>query len=351
MDIKIPKRKPGGHGPKVEEKYRKEAIAFVDYMKQLQTEIELKFGDEFKISARGWGYIFEGKGLITKPQIDDVQWAITRLRKEGFLPLDFTARDEARAFHNREEPEFPTPDQRLTSWLKALKGCQEEYECISFWEYQPCYIQMIVEKIDLRTLFLPTIKKYHIPIANARGWEDISMRADMAKHFKQWEEKGKKLVLLYCGDLDLGGYMMTEETEKKNEQIKLLEALKLGTGWDPKNLKVDRFGLNRDFVESAGLTWIDNMLSSKGKEPDYDSPVVKRYIAYVGGKRKCEANALVVRPDLAEQLVEDAVQKYLGKNPFPAYDAAIEEGRDEVVMMMDNLGVQSSIDDWLAQLE
>ncbi len=339
MEIKIPKRKPGKQSKEKDEKYLEEANAFANYLKQLQSTIG------FKISSRGWGYILEGNGLITKAQIDDAQWAINNLRKEGILPIDFTAVDVTRGFYNREKPEFPTPSEHLTNWLEMIKTCEEDYKC-SFWEFQPCYIQMIVEKIDLRTLFLPTVEKYHIPIANAKGWEDISMRVDMARWFGYWESAGKTPILLYCGDLDITGYRMTEE----DEQRKLLRDIMRGTGWDPKNLIVDRFGLNRDFIESAGLTWIDNLLSSKGKEPDYNNPFVKRYIAEIG-KRKCEANALVVRPDLAEQLVEDAIQKYLGSDPFPDYDATIKRGQDEVVELKEILNVDSSIDEWLEQLE
>ena len=73
MEIKIPKRKPGGHGPKVEKKFREGAIAFFEVMKEIQAEIG------FKVSPRGWGYIFEGRKLITKPQIDDVELAINQM--------------------------------------------------------------------------------------------------------------------------------------------------------------------------------------------------------------------------------------------------------------------------------
>jgi len=351
MEIKIPKLP--AHRPKKEDKkkYLEEMNAFANRLKQIQSTIG------FKVSSRGWCYLLENEEVVTKPQFNDAQKAINDLRKSGILPIDFVEPDEARAFYGRDRyEEYPTSDKHLADSMAELAGCQVDYECVSFWEFQPCYIQMIVEKVDLRTLFRKITDEYRIPIANAKGWQDISMRNDMAQHFKKWEEKGKKPVLLYCGDHDPVGIHMSE----KAQLFKGFKDIESGAHWDPKNLESYRFGLNYDFIEANNILWIDNLLSAKGNEPkkftkgphkgEYKDEHVRDYIKTYG-IRKVEANALVVRPDLAEQLVEDAVQKYLGKNPFPDYNAAIKEGQDEVVTLMDKLSVQSTIDDeWLKQL-
>lgn len=353
MEIKIPKRKPGGQSKEAKEKYEEEVAAFVAFLKKTDKEIG------FPISTRGWGYIFEGKGTVTKKQIDEINWVMNMLRKEGLIPAGFIEKDVGRVFFNRDRyVDYPTPEEYLADQLKWIKEkFHKTYECISFWEHQDYYIQMVVEKIDLRTLFLPTAKKYHIPIANAKGWEDISMREDMASWFKYWEIMGKKLVLLYCGDLDIAGYRMTHGGGG-DEQKKLLKDLVKITDWDPKNLIVDRFGLNKDFIDSAGLPWVNNLESSKGKLPEidpktgrYKDPFVYEYIDYVEGERKCEANVLVIRPELAGPLAEAAIQKYLGPNPFPAYEAEIKEGQDELTELMGELDVHASVDEWLEQLE
>ena len=43
----------------------------------------------FKVSARGWCYQLEGKGLINKDEFDKVENLINRCRKKGILPLSY----------------------------------------------------------------------------------------------------------------------------------------------------------------------------------------------------------------------------------------------------------------------
>ncbi|MHA1290968.1 MAG: hypothetical protein ACTSPB_26605, partial [Candidatus Thorarchaeota archaeon] len=58
---------------------------------------------------------------------------------------------------------------------------------------------------------------------------------------------------------------------------------------------------------------------------DHNLPYVQDYIAKFGA-RKCEANALVVAPAAAEQLVTDAIEKYLGTDAI----ARFEEKQDNM---------------------
>ena len=78
---------------------------------------------------------------------------------------------------------------------------------------------MFVEKIDLKSLFEPICKRYHIPLTNARGWSDIHSRAAMMKRFTEWENKGKQCVLLYCGDHDPGGLNISETIPGEGEWL------------------------------------------------------------------------------------------------------------------------------------
>ena len=38
--------------------------------------------------------------------------------------------------------------------------------------------------------------------------------------------------------------------------------------WPPENLIITRFGLNADFIDEHGLTWIDNLETSSGGQLD-----------------------------------------------------------------------------------
>ena len=46
-----------------------------------------------------------------------------------------------------------------------------------------------------------------------------------------------------------------------------LEDMARAVGWSPDNLVIDRFGLDYDFIERHGLTWIENLATVKGRVP------------------------------------------------------------------------------------
>ena len=53
------------------------------------------------------------------------------------------------------------------------------------------------------------------PITNFKGWSDLNARAAMMRRFAYWAARGKKCILLLCGDHDPGGLLITE-TMRKN---------------------------------------------------------------------------------------------------------------------------------------
>jgi hypothetical protein len=132
----------------------------------------------------------------------------------------------------------------------------------------------------------------------------------MMKRFAEHESEGRKCVLLLCGDHDPGGLQITE-TMRKN-----LEDIARPVGWSPDNLVVTRFGLNADFIDAHGLTWIDNLETSSGqrlddpRHPDHRKSYVQDYLARYGA-RKCEANALVVVPQVGRQLCRRAILQHV----------------------------------------
>jgi hypothetical protein len=89
-------------------------------------------------------------------------------------------------------------------------------------------------------------------------------------------------------------------------------------------LKVDRFGLNADFIRKHRLSWIENLETSSGddlknpRHPDRWKPYVQSYIKQFGA-RKVEANALIVRPQAGRALCRQAILKYVSQSAADAY--------------------------------
>src|SRR5262245_50685899 len=90
----------------------------------------------------------------------------------------------------------------MVGWICTAHGT---YTPISFWEDQGVYLQMLVEKIDLKTLFAPICEEFCIPIANARGWSDLNVRWNALQRIIQHVRAGRRCIILYCGDHDPPG--------------------------------------------------------------------------------------------------------------------------------------------------
>jgi hypothetical protein len=170
---------------------------------------------------------------------------------------------------------------------------------------------------------------FHIPIANARGWSDINCRAAMMRRFAEWEAKGKVCVLLYCGDFDPIGLVISDFLRSN------MAELAGSVGWSPDSLIIERFGLNYDFIEEQGLTWIAGLATGSGKDlgdprhPDHSKPYVQDYIRRFG-VRKVEANALVTRPEAGRELCLDALMRYLPDDAPERYEERLLEPREQV---------------------
>jgi hypothetical protein len=317
----LPRLPKGRPSDAQREQYAADLADFADRLKKINSTLEIPVG------SRGWCYILEENGL-SKGDFDRAQRLINDCRKTGLLPIDFANEDEARSADNLENPDGRSPAEFCADLATTTMEAWQRYTPGSFWDNQPVYIQMVVEKIDLKHLFLPICREYAVPIINSRGWSDLNLRAGLMRRFQEHERKGRRPILLCCNDHDPIGLQIPELLPKH------LEELTSAVGWHPGNLTVDRFGLNRDFIDAHNLTWIDGLQTSSGKDlgdpkhPRHYSSFVLQYIAQFG-KRKVEANALVVRQDAARQVCRNAIEKYLDMIAVARYRQWLAEERQK----------------------
>jgi hypothetical protein len=320
---------------------------FANLMKSISRTIGMK------VSSRGWCYIMEGRGVINKDQFDRVTDAINRCRKDGFLPVDFVAEESARQFHGVEEPSELNglTLKRCLEW--SLEGAMDghRYYTPNWWKNEEYYIQIVVEKVDLVNLFKPITDRFHIPIANSKGWSSISQRAEYSRRFKEAQDMGLKCVLLYCGDHDPDGLRISETLMSNLRDVKDIVWNDGETGYDPRDLIIDRFGLNYEYIIDNGFTWIDNLITgntakkmdlSEERHPNHFLPYVQHYLGVVGA-RKCEANVLVVTPERARELVLEAILKYVGPDAEDRFKVKREEIEERYSRMLDQFGVREDI--------
>jgi hypothetical protein len=309
--------------------------------------IEISDAIGFKVSSRGWGYIMEQKGFITKDQFDKVEDAINRCRRKGYLPVDFVAEEASREFSQVHIPNTQSFPSFVAAWLSTAHNCHNHFEP-DWWQDEEYYIQMVVEKIDLVSLFEDICGTFHIPIANSKGWSSILQRAQYCRRFKDAEDRGLKCVLLYCGDHDPDGLRISDTIRKNLEDLKDVRWDDGEDGYDPENLVIERFGLDYEFIQQNRLTWIDNLITGSGKNladprhANYNLPYLKEYLKKIG-ERKCEANAVVIVPEMGRQLCTDAIERYLGDDAHKRFEEKKERTRLRIGEIMDEVKIRKPL--------
>jgi hypothetical protein len=320
--VSLPTRKRGRQTAEAQEQYAAELEVFC------QTILQIRSTLGFAATARGYCYYLEGHGEITKAQFDAAQKLIGDCRKDGSLSYDICATDETREATGLERLDDDVEDEANRA-VHACRNWHHDYTPFSFWDDQDIYIEIAVEKGDLRNLFAPVCERFRIPITNMKGWADINCRVEMMKRFADMEDQGKSCVLLICGDHDPGGLHISKFMRDN------LQELAIPAEWEPDDLEIVRFGLNRDFIDRHGLMWIDNLITSSGadlaspRHPDHHKQYVQDYLREHSA-RKVEANALMADPAAARQLCLDAILQYLTADAPEQYQDRLEGHREEL---------------------
>ncbi len=317
-------------------------LAFAEELTKIQSQID------FKISARGWCYQLEQFGLITKAEFGKVESLINKeCRQKGYLPIDFVAEEESRKFSGIETPTELSPLGFIKDFLNNVL-IAETYYTPDWWEGEDYYIQMVVEKIDLKSLFMPVCEEYHIPIATSKGWSSMLQRAEYARRFMEAEDKGLRCVLLYCGDHDPDGLRISEFLRSNLDDLKNIVWEDGVEGYDPIDLTINRFGLNYDFIIANNLSWINNLITGSGKNlaspshPNYHMSYVQDYLTQIG-ERKCEANALVVAPVQGRLLCRQEIERYVGQDAAQRFKNRWLGISKEMGKLREDTGVKASV--------
>lgn len=301
--LTLPRRPRGRLSAAKAEEHAQARAAFCEAILEIRSRLD------FSIGSRGWCYILEEHGL-DKGDFDAAQALITDCRKTGELPLNICAEDDAREFVNLEFLDESTPEDQAQAVIDYVRRAHASYRPYSFWRFQPVYVEMLVEKVDLKSLFAPVCREFNIPLANGRGSSDLNSRAAMMRRFARHEAEGRQCVLLYAGDHDPAGLRISDFLSKN------LADLSGAVGWRPNRLVIERFGLNADFIKAHRLTWIENLETGSGgrlddpRHPDHAKSYVQDYLSSFGA-RKVEANALVTRPEAGRALCREAILKYV----------------------------------------
>ncbi len=340
LDLALPER-PGRGRMNAE----RQAVRDAAVQAWCERLIELKARIDFDPGPRGWCYILEEHGL-TKGDFGPAQNLIVACRKQGMLPIDFTSGDDdaARADINVENLDNPNPEDNAKSVLRYVDHAHDRYEPVSFWEFQDCYVEMLVEKIGLRNLFEDVCNQYHVRLANAKGTAATSQLINRLRRFAKWQEKGKHCVVLYCGDHDPAGLRISNALRSNFEDwlSAFRQAYPEHEGFDFDDVVIERFGLNYDFIRKHRLSWTKGLVTASGMDlgdPDHYQHKHRDIQAYIKkfGERKVEADTLVVRPEAGRALCESAIMEYVNRDGIEKWQRAQRKKQREMRRALDRL--------------
>lgn len=169
------------------------AAAYQAELKRFATII-LKIASrlDFKVSSRGWCYLLEDSGL-GKGDFNYAQSLINDCRKTGVLPLDICCEDDGRQAAHLQQIDKEQPEEFAKGWIDYVRNSvHKRYTPFSFWDDLDVYVEMTVEKIDLKSLFNPVCEEFHVATTNVSGWNDINARVAMMRRFAHWDRQGKR---------------------------------------------------------------------------------------------------------------------------------------------------------------
>jgi hypothetical protein len=323
MNIELPDRK----GSKAERAAKLEAFA--------DALLAIDQGLDFRMGPRDWCYHMEERGL-RKDQFDRAERLLNQCRDQGLLPVDFVLDDDTR----RPEGDDPAGcDGDLDGYLSQIwSGVEAQanfYNPVPWAAYQRYYVEVAVEKAGLKSLFAVVAEEFGTLVSNFRGDADYLSRARMLMRFAAAVERGQEPVLCYCGDFDPKGVMIGEglrHTLGKLIGTRFRDGIEVR--FDIDKLRIDHFGLSYEYIvsELPQSVWTPNLVTGGGKnlaDPnhrDFKKFRVAEWLLQVG-ERKCEANAIVVRPEAGRALLRRILEQYVDPAGVERYRADIEASR------------------------
>ena len=302
-----------------------------------------------KPNARGWLYILEVGGLISKDEFSKTALIINAARKNGELPLDIVAEDSTRQAYCAGYANSMSLEEQLKSALESIGLCSDSL----LEEFTGRHIELSIEKVGMLTLFSSICNKYELTYYSSKGSADLNSRVSTLERLATAFKAGRPSIMLSAGDLDPSGLVITQNQNKlltdmmpatlaKHLELhnlgvdNLLEPLlSLNDKWADA-VKFYRIGLDDKFISKYNLPWIDGLTTSSGgdlaskEHRDHTKSYVQSYLKKYGPK-KCELDVLYTLDHaITDKYVEDVILKIVKPEHLAAYDVALTAHQQKV---------------------
>lgn len=177
------------------------------------------------------------------------------------------------------------------------------------WEDQEYFVELWSEKDALSSILSPIVRRLHVTLMVNRGYSSQSAMYDSAERFKAADEAGKKLVLLYLGDLDPSGEDMVRDITDRFAMFGV------------EAIEIRKVGINPDQVRKFKLP------PNPAKKSD---PRSTAFTAEFGGN-SYEVDA--IPPKSLISLVESQIESFMDLDAYEAVKEQEEEEKEQLVKL------------------
>ncbi len=267
---------------------------FIMECREIAESMVKRFGP---ITLRQLYYQLVSRNIITNAprSYDNFKNHMANARETGLIEYDIF---EDRSRHTI----VPSALSRYTDVESYVRKCVERSlttPTLDIWEDQPYHVEVWIEKDALVTLFSMVARKKQVPLFPSRGFTSLTKIEEARKRFREKIEQGKKVVLLYAGDLDPSGWGIYENICNKFR--------------DEEGIELKRFALNPD--QTTGL----EPMPIKSTDSRHDA--FRKKHPDIKGAYELDA----MNPDELQRLTEEAIDDYFDPTLLP--QGAMEEWR------------------------
>jgi hypothetical protein len=101
--------------------------------------------------------------------------------------------------------------EQIELWMRAYRK--------NYWENQPYYPEIFIEKKALQGVFQQTCRQNYITLGACKGYPSLTFLNEATGRFKDAEGCGKKPIILYFGDYDPSGEDIPRSIEENIKRL------------------------------------------------------------------------------------------------------------------------------------
>jgi|GEM_PF-3061083 len=231
----------------------------------------------------------------------------------------------------------PSGDKSVAQSLKDLRLLVQykvKYYDRDFWEDQPIYLEVWVEKEGLIPFFEGICREYNVTLMPCAGDLSITAIYKASLRFQEQLDKGKRCKVLYFGDFNPSGLhapVAIQETmeffglnqRRKDEEEHYFEINMMGA-----EIKFERVALTIEQIDEFDFP--PNPAPSK---TDKDRTLKERFMRYVTGGRdlNIELNAMKeFERDYFEELIRKSIEENIDLGLQESFLTKVEKEREEL---------------------